>query len=212
MSRAMHSVLSRCQQRLGTWVGSSVVHLGDHNVPNALMFIDKYTQVRKPARLMDPVHASRNSPVLNLWQPMLTDSVPGSMGLAEISSLQIRFREQCCIMAVTSCACGLQVPRILNPVVLVLDALPKHCKDPKLASYVNSLFGSVEGCRKAILLDFFRHAFDGSGADNFVSTLPASPPCMSCTIPLFRVAIRDCACGQSVHPMRRALLFSLTQA
>lgn len=45
MSRAMHAVLHRCQQRLGTWVGSSVVHLGDHNVPNALMFIDKYTQV-----------------------------------------------------------------------------------------------------------------------------------------------------------------------
>lgn len=52
--------------------------------------------------------------------------------------------------------------------VLVLDALPKHCKDPKLANYVNSMYGSVEGCRKAVLLDFFRHAFDGSGADNFV--------------------------------------------
>ena len=46
VSRAMHAVLHRCQQRLGTWVGSSVVHLGDHNVPNALMFIDKYTQVK----------------------------------------------------------------------------------------------------------------------------------------------------------------------
>lgn len=67
----------------------------------------------------------------------------------------------------------LQVPRILNPVVLVLDALPKHCKDAKLASYVNSVFGSVEGCRKAVLLDFFRHAFDGSGADNFVGPLIA---------------------------------------
>ena len=52
--------------------------------------------------------------------------------------------------------------------VLVLDALPKHCKDPKLAAYVHSMYGSVEGCRKAVLLDFFRHAFDGSGADNFV--------------------------------------------
>ncbi len=45
ISKAMHSLLWRCQQRIGHWVGSSVIHLGDHNVPNALMFIDKYTQV-----------------------------------------------------------------------------------------------------------------------------------------------------------------------
>jgi hypothetical protein len=32
---------------------------------------------------------------------------------------------------------------------------------------VSETFGGVEECRKAILLDFFRHAFDGSGADNF---------------------------------------------
>ena len=43
----MHALLWRCQQRIGAWVGSSVVHLGDHNVPNALMFIDKYTQVQR---------------------------------------------------------------------------------------------------------------------------------------------------------------------
>ncbi len=46
VSRAMHAILARCQSMLGGWVGSSVIHLGDHNVPNALMFIDKYTQVR----------------------------------------------------------------------------------------------------------------------------------------------------------------------
>ena len=41
----MHNILHKCQKQIGHWVGSSVIHLGDHNVPNALMFIDKYTQV-----------------------------------------------------------------------------------------------------------------------------------------------------------------------
>jgi len=102
-SRAIHSILSRCQRKIGQWVGSSVVHLGDHNVPNALMFIDKYTQV----------------------------------------------------------------PRILNPVVLIVEEIPKLSRDPNISAYIKATFGDVESCRKHILADFFRHAFDGSGADNF---------------------------------------------
>lgn len=104
VGRAMQAILSRCQRKLGSWVGSSVVHLGDHNVPNALMFIDKYTQV----------------------------------------------------------------PRILNPLVIVLDEIPKlAAKDAAIAKFLNDTFGGVESCRKEILADFFKHAFDGSGADNF---------------------------------------------
>jgi hypothetical protein len=41
VSKCMHSILHRAQQKAGYWVGSSVIHLGDKNVPNALMFIDK---------------------------------------------------------------------------------------------------------------------------------------------------------------------------
>ncbi len=45
--RAMQELLLEVQQRVGAanWVGSSVIHLGDSNVPNALTFIDKYPQV-----------------------------------------------------------------------------------------------------------------------------------------------------------------------
>jgi hypothetical protein len=46
VSRAMHSILHKAQQKAGHWVGSSVIHLGDKNVPNALVFIDKVSKLR----------------------------------------------------------------------------------------------------------------------------------------------------------------------
>jgi len=103
ISKEMHSVLYKTQKKLGDWVGSSVIHLGDHNVPNAFIFIDKYTQV----------------------------------------------------------------PRILNPLVSTISKIDDLLKDPHMKLYVDNAFGGKEALKKEILGDFFRHAFDGSGADNF---------------------------------------------
>lgn len=40
-------------------------------------------------------------------------------------------------------------------------------KKPSLQAYIIEEYGSEDGLYKAILGDFFRHGFDGSGADNF---------------------------------------------
>ena len=102
-SRMMHIILHKAQKSVGAWIGSSVIHMGDHNVPNALIFIDKYTQIY----------------------------------------------------------------RILLPICNTLAQIPSLVAKPALRSYIDGEFGSVESLMLEILCDFFRHGFDGSGADNF---------------------------------------------
>ncbi|KAF8338546.1 hypothetical protein F5887DRAFT_982716 [Amanita rubescens] len=102
-SRMMQTILQKSQRSVGSWIGSSVIHMGDHNVPNALMFIDKYTQIY----------------------------------------------------------------RILLPICNTLSQIPKLATVPALRSYIEDEFGPTENLYREILGDFFRHGFDGSGADNF---------------------------------------------
>lgn len=109
VARAMQNVLGGVMRGLGggdRWIGSSVVHLGDTNVPNSFVFLDKYTQVS----------------------------------------------------------------RILSPLVLVVEGIPVQLKEhPDLEVYVRQCWGSPEGLIRAILGDFFRSGFDGSGANDYFS-------------------------------------------
>ncbi|KAI9997874.1 hypothetical protein PInf_002131 [Phytophthora infestans] len=102
-SHLVHSILHHTQKLRPRWVGSSVVHLGDHNVPNALMFIDKYTQIS----------------------------------------------------------------RILSPIVNTVHDIPALAAQPNTRAYIEESFGGAQTLQKRILCDFFKHGFDGSGADNF---------------------------------------------
>lgn len=106
--RAMHEIIHHTKKRLcdklaGGWIGSSVVHLGDNMVPNALVFIDKYTQIS----------------------------------------------------------------RILGPIITVLRNLEIiDSENDGLRRYIE-FYGGLEKAKKDVLQDFFTHAFDGSGGDNF---------------------------------------------
>jgi hypothetical protein len=57
--KVMSNLLHQTQTEAGTsWVGLAVIHLGDRDVPNALIFIDKYTQI---PRFLNPiVHFCQN--------------------------------------------------------------------------------------------------------------------------------------------------------
>ena len=59
------------------------------------------------------------------------------------------------------------MPRILTPLIAAARGLDNMEATPGLSDYVRARFGSAEECRKLMLADFFRHAFDGSGADNY---------------------------------------------
>ncbi|GAW83484.1 conserved protein, unknown function [Plasmodium gonderi] len=48
----MKKILHNVQKKVGGWVGSSMIHMGDTNIPNTFMFIDKYTQV---PRILTPI-------------------------------------------------------------------------------------------------------------------------------------------------------------
>lgn len=81
VAREMQRILAKVQRESGAWVGLSVVHLGDRDVPNALVFIDKYTQV---PRLLRPI-ASVVGPSLDA---MAKDGAIGEYLTSQFKSAQ----------------------------------------------------------------------------------------------------------------------------
>jgi hypothetical protein len=145
--KAMRELLHRTQRKLGSWVGSAVIHLGDSNVPNALNFIDKVGALRARARARTAYLTHTRARALAILT--LAGRAPGP--LARRVARQYA-----------------AIERILNPLLAVLDAIgtPKH-QPAQLQTYIAMRWRSPTDAVKAILCDFFKFAFDGSGADNF---------------------------------------------
>lgn len=102
----MRLILHHAQQELGSWVGSSVIHLGDTNVPNALTFIGTSAPSRESVVAVDAdllVAKGRHRPPLAI--PYLCPSDKYT-----------------------------QVSRILAPIVQTLRQIPEMEKKPQLAS------------------------------------------------------------------------------
>ena len=80
VGKAMRKVLYSAQQRVKEWIGSSVIHLGDNNVPNALLFIDKYCQIQK---ILNPVVITIQRIDQLVEDPGLSFYIENSFGGAE---------------------------------------------------------------------------------------------------------------------------------
>ena len=61
----------------------------------------------------------------------------------------------------------IQIPTILIPIDKCVEMITSLAKDEHIRRMFEEQFGSVEELQKVILCDYFKHGFDGSGADNY---------------------------------------------
>jgi hypothetical protein len=134
VSRTMHTILYTAQKEFGSWIGSSAIHLGDTNVPNALVFIDKYAQLERILapidRTLREVEAAVASGHVYL-KPWFEKYYDGK---------------------------NFNFPGEPDPTVTD----PAEFKRAQKAAQLSTVTVRV-------MVDFFRYAFDGSGADDYFS-------------------------------------------
>lgn len=58
-----------------------------------------------------------------------------------------------------------QITRIVVPIIRTIENIDKLVEDDKKAVYIREIYGTAKNAKIAILRDFFRHGFDGSGGD-----------------------------------------------
>eukprot|EP01063_Lacrimia_lanifica_P024520 TRINITY_DN32409_c0_g1_i1.p1 TRINITY_DN32409_c0_g1~~TRINITY_DN32409_c0_g1_i1.p1 ORF type:complete len:415 (+),score=147.85 TRINITY_DN32409_c0_g1_i1:387-1631(+) len=59
-----------------------------------------------------------------------------------------------------------QTPRIIVPIIKTIQAIEGIVKDSEHSAFVKEMWATPAMLQKAILCDFFKHGFDGSGGEN----------------------------------------------
>jgi hypothetical protein len=137
VAKVMRNLLSDTQQEAGqAWVGLSVIHLGDRDVPNALV-----------------VSVIGDNIICRFFHLF----IPNSHTLIIVIGLSLVMTQF--IDKYT------QIPRFLNPIVSFIHSIPELCKDHRIREYIKDTFESEEKLKMTILTDYFKHGFDGSGDD-----------------------------------------------
>lgn len=94
--------------------------------------------------------------------------VQRKLAVGFVGSLAVHIGDAAVPSALTYLDKYLQVPRILIPVDHCLTKLGElYRKDRFVAQAIDAEYGLVEHLEKTILADFFRHAFDGSGGEDY---------------------------------------------
>lgn len=107
------------------------------------------------------------APQTQRWMYKIILEVQRKTPVSFIGSLAVHIADTAVPLALNFLDKYIQVPRILIPVDRCIIMIESIVQDPFMKSSVENEFGSVENLKVAILTDFFRHAFNGSGGQDY---------------------------------------------
>lgn len=107
------------------------------------------------------------APQTQRWMYKIILEVQRKTPVSFIGSLAVHIADTAVPLALNFLDKYIQVPRILIPVDRCLSMIDEIAKDPFMRSSIENEFGGCSELKLVILADFFRHAFNGSGGQDY---------------------------------------------